>query len=419
MSRQLSSAVLAGSALALAAVLVPFAPSSALACTTAVVSGSAAPDGRPLLWKNRDISTAANEIVRIEGGRFPLIAVVNCGSRSSIWMGVNSAGLCIENSLTKDLAVEGAKGPGNGGFMLQALQSCATVQEVKSLLEQTDATGRSTTACFGVIDAQGGAALFETAPGSHAMFDANDPEVAPHGYIVRSNFSYTGRKFTQPPTPAALTDVYSGERYLRASALLEDVGPRSVSAAYLLRRCARDLADADGAPYCGSVNGPAGTLPERIPTANTISRTTTVSFAVFQGVHPGEDPLLTTMWVGLGDPKFTVAVPCWLAAEEIPAELQGKKMSPLCEAAITLRTASYLPDENAIRTEGLPELWAEAWALEDATQARVERKLEEWRTTGIDAASMRALQTSAAEQALAVLQAHAARLPAPVPAAAQ
>lgn len=395
--------------------VVELAPLPLSACTTAVISGAATPDGRPLLWKNRDISTTANSVVRLTGGRYDIVAVVNSGGRSSVWMGVNSAGLCIENSVTKDLAAPGAKGPGNGSFMLQVLQTCGTVGDVKALLEQTDETGRATNANYGVIDAQGGAALFEASATSHRMFDANDPLVAPQGFIVRSNFSFTGREFEQPPTREQLVDVYSAERYFRAEALLTDAGRRAATAQYLLRHCARDLADADGAPYCGTVNGPPGELPGRVATANTISRTTTVSFAVFQGVRPGEDPALTTMWVGLGDPKFTVAVPCWVAAGEVPEELRGSQISPVCQAARSLREQFFIEAENGIQTEGLADVWEELWGLEDQFLERVERKLIDWRASSPDAAAMRALQVSSAEQVLATLK---GRLRVAAPAAA-
>lgn len=168
---------------------------TALACTTAVISGKATRDGRPLLWKNRDAPNFRNELVFIEDGRYKVLAVVNAGARQSIWMGVNSAGLCIENSVTNDLAFpKTAKGLGNGGFMLKVLRDCATVADVEKLLEETNQSGRSTAANFGVIDAEGGAVLFETARASYRKFDANDPLVAPHGFVVRSNFSITGKK---------------------------------------------------------------------------------------------------------------------------------------------------------------------------------------------------------------------------------
>jgi hypothetical protein len=375
------------------------------ACTTAVVSGRAAPDGRPLLWKNRDINTPRNEVIRLDDGRYALVAVVNSGSRSSVWMGMNEAGLCIENSVCKDLRFpEEAKGLGNGGFMLQALRECATVADVKRLLEKTDQSGRSTNANFGVIDAQGGAALFETARNEHVMLDANDPQVAPQGYIVRSNFSLKGQKFECAPTPDMLDGLYSGERYLRANALLGGACESGIDARFLIRHAARDLASDDGKPYPGTINGARGDLPEFIPTKNTISRSTTVSYAVFQGVRQGEDPLLTTMWVGMGDPKFAATVPCWVAAGAVSEELTGSEASPLCQAAIELRGAFYSTEQNGISTAGLNEIWEEVGAFEEATFARVAARLEQWRKTGIDRDSMLAIHISASEQALAILR---------------
>lgn len=389
------------------------------ACTTGVFSGRATPDGRPLLWKNRDISTIHNEVVRIEGGRYSVLAVVNAGSRSSIWMGVNEAGLCIENSVTKDLAAKGASGPGNGGFMLLVLQKCATVGEVKELLAQTDRTGRSTTANFGVIDAHGGAALFESAPRSHVMFDANDPQVAPNGYIVRSNFSVTGQKLDVClPQAEQLGEIYSAQRYLRADAIARAAVPSGLDARYLAIHCARDLSAEDGLPFAGTVNGEPGELPPFIPTRNTISRTTTVSFAVFQGVKPGEDPLLTTMWVGLGDPKFTVAVPCWLAAGPVPSELQGGKACPLCDSAIKLRGCFFDKAQDGIHTAGVADVWTSLRREEASTFDRVQGLLEKWRTQGIDRRSMQAVQTSAAEQALAAIKTQLQSNPSPAPATA-
>lgn len=377
-------------------------------CTTAVISGSATADGRPILWKNRDFRVTKNEVVRIENGKYKAIALVNAGNRSSIWMGVNDAGLCIENSVTRDLdAPKEVTGPGNGGFMLLALKTCATVAEVKQLLEKTDLSGRSTCANFGVIDADGGAALFEASRNSHVMFDANDPQVAPQGIIVRSNFSMTGQSFDGMPTAEQLQNVYSGERFLRASDLLSSAAGDKLEIRYLLRHCARDLSGGDCVPYPGSVNGPAGSLPEFIETKNTISRTTTVSYAVFQGVRNGEDPLLTTMWLGLGDPKFSVAVPCWVAADVVATELQGKEEGgPLGQAAIALRERYYSSEGDGIRTDGLQEIWNDLWAFEDRLGRHVEERLSEWRKRGVNPRAMAAEHLSAAEQALATLSRH-------------
>ena len=62
------------------------------ACTTAVISGKATHDGRPILWKNRDTSFRHNELVVFGDGKYRVLAVVNAGSRKSVWMGVNEMG---------------------------------------------------------------------------------------------------------------------------------------------------------------------------------------------------------------------------------------------------------------------------------------------------------------------------------------
>ncbi len=77
--------------------------------------------------------------------------------------------------------------------MKRALETCKTVADFEALLEATNATGRSTTANYGVIDALGGAAMFETGPNTFSKFDANDETIAPKGYIVRSNFATTSK----------------------------------------------------------------------------------------------------------------------------------------------------------------------------------------------------------------------------------
>jgi hypothetical protein len=390
-------------------------------CTTAVISGRATVDGRPILWKNRDTQQTLNEVVLFNDDKgYETLAVVNAGNRSAIWMGVNEAGLCIENSVTRDLAhPKDVEGPGNGGFMLMALRRCATVEEVRRLLEETDKTGRSTCANFGVIDACGGAALFETSRNAHVMFDANDPRTAPEGIVVRSNFSLTGQSFDAPPSPEQLADVYSGERYLRACHLMSAVAGDELDLRYVLRHCARDMADAECVPFPGTVNGADGSLPEFISTGNTISRTTTVSYAVFHGVRSGEDPLLTTMWLGLGDPKFTVAVPCWVAADVVAAELQGKKKGgPLGQASTALRERYYSSETDGIRTEGLQEIWSQLWAFEDQLIDSLNKQLDRWRAEGVNPRAMAAQHLSAAEQALALMSEQVESAPLGQPAAA-
>ncbi len=375
------------------------------ACTTAVISGKVTPDGRPLLWKNRDNNSAPhNEVAILTAGQYRAVAVVNAGSRKSIWMGVNAAGFCIENSLSKDLGKANASGPSNGPFMKLALESCATVADFQQLLEKTNLSGRRTVANFGVIDAHGGAALFETGPDSFQMFDANDPQVAPHGFIVRANFSTTAQNLPANPTADQLANVYSAERFLRARKLLSPPQTEGIQLEYLLRHVARDLADPLGVPISGSVNDLASALPASIPTEHTISRTSTVSGAVFHGVKPGEDPALTTMWTILGDPKFSIAVPCWATAEEIADPLEDPRGGELGEIARLLRDWSLTKQRDAVLTIGLPGIWSDLWELEQTMIERVAEARRHWGAKTPTASQITQLHHEISRQAMAAMQ---------------
>ena len=64
--------------LALIAAIVSLGSAGPLsACTSAVISGKVTPDGRPLLWKNRDTDFPQNSVRYFSGGRYPFVAVVN------------------------------------------------------------------------------------------------------------------------------------------------------------------------------------------------------------------------------------------------------------------------------------------------------------------------------------------------------
>lgn len=398
---------------------------AAWACTTAVITGKATADGRPLLWKSRDLkSLPRNEVVVWQGEKHRVLAVVNDDDRNQAWMGVNSAGFCIENSVSRDLGdkrdaaeederADKAKdtpddkekrGPGNGSLIKLALETCATVADFRALLERTDETGRRTAGNFGVIDAAGGAALFEAGPKSFRMFDANDPAVAPRGYIVRSNFATTAQGVAPAPDPDTLQVKYSGERYVRACRLIESRRAAGLDVGFVLRNVCRDLANPEGVPFAGTVNGPAGEPPDTVSTASTISRTTTVSAGVFHGVKPGENPLLTTMWVALGDPKFTIAVPCWVAVEELSPAVAGEKGGAICSIAATLREWNLTQDRDGVHTEELRQVWDDVWPVEDGLVAEVSGLRKRWASSPAGPAEFTAVHQRLATQALEAMR---------------
>ena len=103
-----------------------------------VISGKATVDGRPLLWKNRDTWQRHNELLYDDNGKYPFVGVANAGAVERIRMGCNTAGLCIENSVSRDLAPEVDSGLSNGELIRLGLQTCATAEDFEALLKRSD-----------------------------------------------------------------------------------------------------------------------------------------------------------------------------------------------------------------------------------------------------------------------------------------
>jgi hypothetical protein len=283
------------------------------ACTTAIVSGKATKDGRPILWKNRDAADRHNQVVRCEDGRYPYVGTVNGGDGGGlqIWSGVNGAGFAIMNNASYNLDIKGEDSTMEGTLMKLALQSCATVDDFQALLVRTDAGGRSVAANFGVIDARGGAAYFETDGRGFHRYDAAE---APGGFLVRGNYSHSGHA-------EGRTGLIREARAQDLVGHLQAEGRLSVET--LLAEVARDTANA----ACGSF--PARAAKGTAYIGDSISRQSTTNAFLVRGVRPGESPALATGWVILGSPAAGVAVPLWAGAAVPPELAAGAKPSPL------------------------------------------------------------------------------------------
>jgi hypothetical protein len=341
-------------------------------CTVGVASGKATVDGRPLLWKNRDTDVLNNEINYFTDGRFDYLALVSVDYPNLAWAGVNEMGFCIMNSASKDLKGESKNGLGNGAFMKEALKSCTSVKEFEAMLQQTNADGRRTNANFGVIDAFGGAAFFETGNYSYTRFDATNPKVAPDGYIVRSNFSVTG----------------GGDggkiRYIRGEKLWNKaVAKKKLSHKHILRTIARDMADENGVQYSIPLQEKiAGNPGLTINTYATINRPSTASVALFHGVKQGEHPSLTTFWAVLGEPIFSVAVPCWIISDSVAPELDGEQFSPLCTSVLKIKRSNYFDygvKKRFLKTKNLNAIWETTYPVEDRIFEQTDKVLALWR----------------------------------------
>ncbi len=386
---------------ALAAVLLTGAP--AWGCTSAVVSGKATPDGRPLLWKNRDTDCLRNHVAWVKGERYDFIADVNSDNfarRPEAWIGTNSAGFAVMNTQSYNLVElkEGEeRGAANGRIMYRALEVCATVEDFCHLLD-TIAKPSGIEANFGVIDAQGGAAMLEVDYEHYVMYDANDARVAPYGYIARTNFSFAGRV----NEGGGYVRYMEAERVLMQASATGGITPQGILND-LSRSFHNCLLGVDLRK--GDFNVPQGS--GWFVDQDFIPRGSTSCSVVVQGVKPGEAAELTTMWTLLGYPPTGIAVPLWVKGGErgMPAMValdSSLGAAPLSHASLQraadvfgyrqgMGTDRYLHWECLYNAQGsgylqqLPPLEAQVFDLSLPV-------LEAWRKGGcIDIAQQRTL----------------------------
>jgi hypothetical protein len=306
-------------------------------CTIAVLSGKSTADGRPILWKNRDSGYTDNELAYFDDGLYPYITVINAGDSLNAWIGVNEPGFAVLNALSYNLPDSVSGGITNGWLMKLALQTCATVDDFEKLLGRTSEPGRENPANFAVIDALGGAAMFEVGSHHHRRFDASragamGTGVTGAGYLVRTNFSLS----------ADTTEVETW-RFRRAGELVGQVA-NGLARREDLFRISRDLCSALCNPYPLPFNGTPPGFPSArgyVDTRETIQRVSTVSSGLIQGVRPGEDPRLSTFFVALGKPAVAPFVPAWVAGGKTPPELDGPLTSPFSDLALARARTCY------------------------------------------------------------------------------
>lgn len=293
-------------------------------CTSLVAIGTGTVDGAPLLWKNRDnASELSNKVVYVEDKPYSYLALVDGQPANGrlAWAALNGAGFAIANTATTNLPASEPSGH-PAILMGDAARTCATVEEFEQFLQHNFGKNRGTRANFLAVDAHGGAAIFEAHANGFKRFNAAD---APEQYLGNTNFSRSGT-------------VDGGGGYLRfdrEAALLKAAPGGRLSVDYVLQVMSRDL----GHPLLHHPERaewrklPADT-PVWLHTNYTIDRPSTASAVVIHNVKPGEDPRRATMWVMLGEPLTSIAVPLWVAAGTPPAELwEGKDAALSSESA--------------------------------------------------------------------------------------
>lgn len=303
------------------------------ACTTAIISGKYTVDGRPLLYKHRDTSSLQNKLMHFTDGKYSYVGIVNSSDKvgKEVWGGYNSAGFAIMNSASYNVnPTNDGNEEREGIVMKMALQHCATLADFEKMLSDLPKP-MHLSANFGVIDANGGAAYYETNDIGYKKFDANDLSTAPLGYIIRTNFSFSGDRERDMGL----------SRYQSASDLFYKASlANGLSYRFLLQDVSRCLTHGITGVDLYSIVPENSNKPVYYPFRDFIPRYSTSSVVVVQGVKDKKAVEQTTMWTILGSPLTTPAIPIWLNKNEIyPSVMTADETgnAKLCDWSLELK----------------------------------------------------------------------------------
>jgi hypothetical protein len=373
-------------------------------CTIGVFSGRVTSDGRPILWKNRDVTNAVQKFCyyprSINGGDTTLAFTGNTYSHDTtrVFMGANEAGFALINANSYNLNDYMTDGVDDGALMRLALERCRTLADFEHILDITSIVGRRDCWNFGAIDAYGNGAIYEAANNYYTKFDVNDPHNENNGWILRVTFSFSGG------------DSLDGFARLKRATHLVTNRLRSypIDIKFILQNLARDLAnpydDPYPLPYNGSQNGrPQGfILTEDV----TINREVTRSLMAIRGVMPGDDPCLTTLYSMIGPPVLSVVFPLWVGAASVPSCLNFGSSVPMYMQVNQRRQRLYglggdIPylDSRYLIGKDSIGLFTYTLPLENRILAMTDNYLNAWRHETPSAADLRNVQTAIAETA--------------------
>lgn len=281
------------------------------ACTSAIVSGRLTANGRPLLWKNRDTGDQNNRVERIKAhdGLYEFVALFDARDTkdSAAWLGFNERGFAIMNTASYNLNDDNVPERDmdrEGVVMRYALERCTTVDDFERVLEQLPKP-LGVEANFGVIDAQGNGAYFETGNFKWVKYDL---AAEPTGILTRTNYSVSGREgqgngYIRHDNERELLRPYILERNVTPATFTE-----VISRTFYHSRLGQNFNES-GQEWIVDQDF----IPRRISTASV----------VIEGVLPGEDPSLTTMWIALGYPPCAEVFAAWTGENGVPDVLRG------------------------------------------------------------------------------------------------
>lgn len=302
------------------------------ACTSALVGAERGANGRWLLWKHRDSGHPDNYVRAFAATDSTLayVALYNAADTASreAWIGFNQSGFAVMNTATYNIPSPRKEWQDREGLvMTEALRRCRTVADFQQLLTGYDGP-LGVQANFGVFDAEGNGAYFETSDTHLKIFMMDST-----GILTRTNYSLSGTNQKRLGLSR-----HKAENHLIDSLLAID-RPYSPAGRLAAEDFIETLSRSLYLPAKGVdlLDGSATSYPDD---GDVICRRSSCSSVVIEGPLPGEDPASTMiMWTAIGFPTLSVVEAVTL--DSIPAGLRYP--SSAVSEANALRDRAILP----------------------------------------------------------------------------
>ncbi|MDE6644445.1 MAG: C45 family peptidase [Muribaculaceae bacterium] len=294
---------------------------ASIACTSAIISGKITKNGRPLIWKHRDTGAEQNFIARVEpkDGKHGFVALYNGGDSllESAWMGMNDAGFAIMNTASYNLMPDTAKFVDQEGVVMRhALEKCRTLNDFEVLLS-TLPKPLGVQANFGVLDAEGHGAYYETDDYNFKKFALDD---VAEGFIIRTNYSVSGKEDGGYGYIRENNARYWIEPHATAQDIIPELFTEGISRSFYHSLIGRDFMK----------SGDRWAVDQ-----DFVPRKSSSASIVIEGMLPGETPEDMTMWSVVGYPPVSHVKA--VTINDVPAELQPTLpgyLSPYCQETI-------------------------------------------------------------------------------------
>jgi len=297
-------------------------------CTTAVISDSASRNRVPILWKNRDTGYLSNKIIFVKESPNNFVAIVNSTETSGrfVYAGLNSKGFAITNTVAYNLPkVEKEIHDLEGQIMSDALRTCSTVDDFEKYIKKNLGKSLGSWSTFSVIDGEGGSTLFEVHNNGYKRYDTS---VSEKKYLVVTNFARSGEK-----------DKGAGYlRFEQATKLFMEIPMRQIDHQSIFQKISRDIGNPlVKHPSLSDLKEQPSDNPLWIHSRNCINRPSTSGAVIITGRKSGDPYSIATLWVILGEPLTSIAVPVWVEAGSSPVQLQEGETAPICRESLRIK----------------------------------------------------------------------------------